>query len=288
VSDDGCHALTVIGFIGSVFSPYYAWARAKGPAQPEDFCAINVALYSPGAGRWAMTERAAASLTRDRDTLRIGPSALHWRDGQLDIMLDEISVPWLRRIRGSIRLTAEALPDCIVHLDDAGHHRWRPIAPLARVEARFDAPALNWQGHGYFDMNSGDAPLEQAFDHWHWSRARRANEALILYAATRRDGSRFDLALACDRAGRVLERPAPPRQRLPSTLWRLRREVGGDADARPHLVRTLEDSPFYARSLVQGQWDGEALTMMHESLNLVRFRQRLVQAMLPFRMPRRS
>jgi len=29
ISDDGQHALSVIAFVGSVFSPYYAWAFAR-------------------------------------------------------------------------------------------------------------------------------------------------------------------------------------------------------------------------------------------------------------------
>ena len=32
LSDDGKQGLTIIAFIGSVFSPYYAWARRRGPA----------------------------------------------------------------------------------------------------------------------------------------------------------------------------------------------------------------------------------------------------------------
>ena len=32
LSDDSQHSLTVIAFIGSVFSPYYFAARQKGPA----------------------------------------------------------------------------------------------------------------------------------------------------------------------------------------------------------------------------------------------------------------
>ena len=52
LSDDGQHGLTLIGFIGSVFSPYYAWARgASGLAEAENHVALNVALYGPrGAG----------------------------------------------------------------------------------------------------------------------------------------------------------------------------------------------------------------------------------------------
>jgi hypothetical protein len=62
LSDDGQHGAVIIGFVGSVFSPYYAWARrprAQHAPRALDHCAINVALYGPGRGRWAMTERGA-------------------------------------------------------------------------------------------------------------------------------------------------------------------------------------------------------------------------------------
>jgi carotenoid 1,2-hydratase len=48
----------------------------------------------------------------------------------------------------------------------------------------------------------------------------------------------------------------------------------------------LEDAPFYARSLLDGGYGGQPAAIMHESLSLRRFRQPIVQAMLPFRMPR--
>ncbi|MEP6836808.1 MAG: carotenoid 1,2-hydratase, partial [Bradyrhizobium sp.] len=48
LSDDGQYGITVIAFIGSVFSPYYAFARRKGPADPLNHCAINVAIYRKG------------------------------------------------------------------------------------------------------------------------------------------------------------------------------------------------------------------------------------------------
>ena len=59
LSDDGQHGLTLIAFIGSVFSPYYAWARRRGPADPQNHCALNVALYGPGGNRWAHDRTAA-------------------------------------------------------------------------------------------------------------------------------------------------------------------------------------------------------------------------------------
>ena len=48
VSDNGEYALTLIAFVGSVFSPYYAWARRRAGvagADPNQHCAFNVGLY---------------------------------------------------------------------------------------------------------------------------------------------------------------------------------------------------------------------------------------------------
>jgi carotenoid 1,2-hydratase len=52
-------------------------------------------------------------------------------------------------------------------------------------------------------------------------------------------------------------------------------------------ARILEDTPFYARSVIRAQLCGETAIGMHESLSLDRFASRYVQWMLPFRMPRR-
>ena len=54
------------------------------------------------------------------------------------------------------------------------------------------------------------------------------------------------------------------------------------------MVETLEDTPFYARSVVAGDLLGQPVTAMHESLSMDRFTMPVVQAMLPFRMPRRG
>jgi hypothetical protein len=54
LSDCGRYGLSVIAFVGSVFSPYYHWA---GRRDPDDHVCINVALYRPGGNRWSMTER---------------------------------------------------------------------------------------------------------------------------------------------------------------------------------------------------------------------------------------
>ena len=65
LSSDARHGLTIIGFVGSVFSPYYAWARRKGPADADNHCALNVALYGDAGHRWSMTERGARHVKRE-------------------------------------------------------------------------------------------------------------------------------------------------------------------------------------------------------------------------------
>ncbi|MEL6544204.1 MAG: carotenoid 1,2-hydratase, partial [Myxococcota bacterium] len=100
LSDDGSYGITLIGFIGSVFSPYYAWSDWR---EPEDHVAMNVALYGK-FGRWAMTERGRHSLQRDGDHLQIGPSSMRWESDGLTISVDEISCPLPRKLRGRIRV----------------------------------------------------------------------------------------------------------------------------------------------------------------------------------------
>ena len=163
MSDDGRFGLTVIAFIGSVFSPYYARARRRAPggaAAADHHCAVNVALYGRGAQRWSMTERGAAQLQRSAGSLRIGPSALHWANDSLIIDIDEISAPWPTRLRGRIRVHPEQIVRNPVALARTGGHVWNPIAPVARVEVELTQPGVRWSGPGYLDSNRGDAPLE--------------------------------------------------------------------------------------------------------------------------------
>mgnify|MGYP000753538193 CR=1 FL=1 len=83
----------LIAFVGSVFSPYYAWARRQGRAEPEHFCALNVALYGPRGKRWAMTERGRGAVQRTATSLSIGPSQMRWDRDELTIEIDERSAP---------------------------------------------------------------------------------------------------------------------------------------------------------------------------------------------------
>jgi carotenoid 1,2-hydratase len=287
ISDDGVHGLTMIAFIGSVFSPYYAWSNWADPFQ---HCAINVALYrlDGAGGRWAMTERGAKSLSRDATHFAVGPSHLRWENGVLTADINEITMPIASPLKGTIRLVPDVMTDYEVVLDTKARHHWRPLAPRARVELKFDAPNLNWSGDGYFDTNRGSEPLERAFQSWHWGRAHRGKDLMLFYDCLGRDKRQSQLALQVDPSGAVTQVPSPPTTHLPSTFWRVDRTAWGDQGQATKVIKTLEDTPFYARSALQSTLGGERVTMMHESLDLDRLKHPIVRAMLPFRMPRRA
>lgn len=286
MSDDARHGLTLIAFVGSVFSPYYAWARARGAADPLQHCALNVALYGAHGKRWALTERRRSAIRRTRDTLVVGPSSVSWDGGALTVDIDEVTFPMPSRIRGRVRLFPKAVVARPVALDAAGRHQWIPIAPCARVEVALEQPGLHWVGAGYFDSNAGDAPLEDDFQGWHWSRADLRNGTCVLYDVARRDGTNFALARHFDPAGNAREIAPPPLAGLPRTRWRIERATRSDGGAPACVQTTLEDTPFYARSMVRAQVQGTPVSAIHESLSLDRFRAAWVKLLLPFRMPR--
>jgi carotenoid 1,2-hydratase len=74
------------------------------------------------------------------------------------------------------------------------------------------------------------------------------------------------------------------RQVMGRTAWQVNRTIR----ATPHRVRTLEDTPFYARGMVEAELLGQRVLAMHETLDLPRLRSPIVKAMLPWRMPRRG
>ncbi len=283
MSSDRQQGLTIIAFVGSVFSPYYAWS---GREDPLNHCAINVALYGRGPNLWAMTERRNNVVSRDRGTCAIGPSTVEWTGDELRIELCELANPLPRRVVGRVRLIPEVITNRNFVLDSKQRHAWWPIAPRARVEVELKRPALNWSGSGYLDMNAGDEPLEDGFTCWDWSRADLSDGAAVLYDATRHDGTNRTLSLKFDRTGSVEQFEAPQRQRLPTTpIWRIARHTHADGE-KARVQKTLEDTPFYSRSLLRTHLLGEHTTAMHESLSLNRFSTHWVKGLLPFRMPR--
>ena len=288
LSDDGHHGLTIIIMLGSVFSPYYAQARRRGDGHPENHSAINVAFYGKGGKRWALTERDAGAVKRDAEHLAIGPSSVTWNGRWLDIRIDEMTVPIPRRLRGYIRVHPTSISEHDYPLDRTTGHVWWPIAPRSRVEVEMSAPALRWRGDAYLDSNWGPEPLEARFERWDWSRGMlKDGRCAVLYNRKERGHQSESLALLFDQVGKVEAFRPPRNQRLPHTrVWRIPRGTQAEEGFRPTVKKTLEDTPFYARSIINTRLLGEPLTAIHESLCLRRFDSRWVQALLPFRMPR--
>ncbi len=274
--------------MGSVFSPYYAWALRGGTAvNPDNHCALNVALYSRPARRWAMTERGARHCGRDATRFEVGPSQLHWDGQALHIDIDEVALPLPRRIRGRVTVHPGQLFDFSTPLHPDGRHRWGPLAPSARVEVNLSQPSQRWSGSAYLDSNEGDEPISRAFREWDWSRSilPDGSTAVLYHLEPGQEDERL-LALRFTRDGRVESFDAPPTQALPRTLWGIRRRMGSDGPV--HLAQQLEDTPFYQRAVLRSTLLGSEVESFHETLHVPRLVSPVVQAMLPWRMPRRG
>jgi carotenoid 1,2-hydratase len=292
LSDDGAHGLTIILFIGSVFSPYYAWARRHGPTPALDHCAFNVALYArPGSGQptgWTMTERGRSATALQHHRFDLGPSQAHWDGQRLHLRLCERTMPWGRNVVGDIELEPAALHDQPYALDAAGRHQWIPIAPRSRVRVRLRSPALQWEGRAYLDSNRGERPLAHDFERWDWSRAALGEQrTAVFYDAARRDGGNTQWSLCFDGGG-VSPCTAPPQAGVQRSAWGLERHTRADAGSAVRVSQSLEDGPFYARAVLGTQLWGGVAEAVHETLDLRRWVRPVVQAMLPFRMPRRA
>ena len=289
MSEDQAHAITIIALLGSVFSPYYAGARDARDgrqADPLDHCAMNVALYGPRGDRWALTERGSRSVARGERDLAIGPSSMEWDGTELRISFDEVTAPIPSRLRGRVRVRPAGVTGEVLKLDAAGRHVWSPIAPVATAEVDLESPSLRFRGAAYFDSNAGDEPLERAFSSWTWSRSSRPSETAVTYDVRRADGSRALIARAFGAGGEARDLENLREMPLGLTRWGVDRSIQADARTSPRLLRTLEDTPFYARSLASASFGGQASTVVHEALSLDRFKQGWVRFLLPFRMRR--
>jgi len=253
--------------------------------------ALNVALYGREAPRWTMTERGRGQLTRSATELAIGPSRVRWDGQALVIDIDEVCTPLPRRVRGRVRVFPQGLSRFVASLDAAGRHRWGPIAPCARIEVELEHPGLRWSGQAYVDSNEGDEPVDRAFRSWDWSRAGlRDGSTAVLYDLRPSAGTDLErlIAMRFMPDGSCMPFDAPPRRRLPRSRWGLARTQRSEGDAPLRVLQRLEDTPFYARSVIGATLLGEPVTALHETLHVPRLVSLPVQLMLPFRMPRRT
>ena len=275
----------MIGFIGSVFSPWYAWSGRRDPA---NHCCINVATYGPG-GRFTMTDRGRSALTTTPDMLQVGPSSMRWEEGRLVIDIDEIgALPMVTRVRGRIVLTPHAVTSVELPLTPDGAHVWRPFAPSADISVELEGKGWQWSGHGYFDANFGTRALEQDFRFWTWGRYPLGKGAVCFYDALRRDGTELEAAIGFDPDGVATVVEAPPRTAFKRSLWRVRRETRADPGVVPQQVLAMLDAPFYSRSAVRTVLGGEVVTGVHEALDLDRFRLWWMKWVLAVRVWRRG
>lgn len=276
--------MSVIGFIGSVFSPWYRWSGRKNP---QDHVCINVATYGPG-GRFTMTDRGQSALRQTASRLEVGPSRMRWENDQLIIDINEISShPMISRMEGQIRITPSAITNVELPLTPDGAHIWRPFAPRSRIEVDINRKGWQWSGEGYFDANFGTRALEEDFSYWTWGRYPTGNGATCFYDATRLDGSELAAAFEFDETGAARSIPLPAKVPLRRSLWAVRRETRGDAGTKARQVQNMLDAPFYSRSAVQTTLNGQTTTGVHEALDLTRFRSPLLKPMLAVRVPRR-
>lgn len=236
-----------------------------------------------------MTERGTADTSQQRDVLQIGPSAMRWDKDRLIIDIEErdvrLGIPWRRRVKGQIILHPEMVNDRAFKLDPEGRHHWRAIAPRSRIEVKMEQPDISWEGSGYLDSNHGSEAIEDGFQSWHWSRAHVGEEVSVTYEGKRRDGSHFASALRFDKTGAPCEEELPLVAPLPRTWWGMERQTRADRGLAS-VIKTWEDSPFYARTALSARMYGKPVVAIQESISLDRLINPVIQFMLPYKMPR--
>ncbi len=287
-SDDGKHAITIILFVGSVFSPYYAHARRQGRGDPNDYCALNVALYGQ-TKRWAMTERSAQGVQRSAQQYDLHRSRVRLDGNQLTYDINEWTVPIPRKLVGRVSVELPSRSPAPVAIDSESEHFWQSLAPKTRIHVDMKQPDLTWSGTAYLDSNFGHRALEDSFQSWHWSRAHlNDGSTVVQYDTNELSGvntlNTWQIQDGLAQPFKHLETRKPLKT---TSIWRIHRSTRVEKNTAIEQLETLEDTPFYARSRYRTQISEQPAVCMHESLDLTRFSSRWVQCLLPFRMPRR-
>ena len=234
-----------------------------------------------------MTERSSDSVDRTYDSFTIGNSCIKTLDSNIEIGIDEVSCPIPRRVQGTVKIKSDKYLLYRTWLDDSQKHRWGPIAPSASIEVDIPSHKISWKGHGYVDSNEGDEPLETPFNEWDWARTTLEDgSSLVFYDIKQKVGRQRVLPLKFSQDGKVERIPPPPRQDLPNSKWMISRVMRAEPARPAHILKTLEDTPFYSRTLLSAGLLGDRRLVVHETLNLKRFSSNLTKLMLPWRMPR--
>lgn len=115
----------------------------------------------------------------------------------------------------------------------------------------------------------------------------RDGSVTVLYDIREKSGHEQILALRFKHDGTIDSFDAPPRQSLPKAFWRVARSIRSQPSFPLRVNQTLEDTPFYIRSVLQSGLLGESILSMHETLNVPKLDRLSTRLMLPWRMPRR-
>ena len=237
------------------------------------------------ARRWAMTERRRDALRRDATSLEIGPSAMKWDGRSLEIDINEISAPWPHRLRGHVRVEPETINPRAFTLESQGSHIWRPIAPIARVSAAFSQPESSGAGMAILTQTSATNRLKPVSDAGLGLVRERA--AARRSFMTPSEGARgrwlWALSLTVPAVSRRSHRLqwSPCLAHVGASKGRHARKTAAPALSTDSRIRRSIHARMVEHALL-----GERVSSMHESLDLDRFANPLVRAMLPFRMPR--
>jgi carotenoid 1,2-hydratase len=223
----------------------------------------------------------------------MGGSVLERTADGMRVLIDEQTSPFPRptprRLRGSVLIRGDLREDRgpPIALDEQGEHRWWPVLPRAPIEVDVPCLGLRWRGEGYHDANAGNSPLGQAFSSWSWGRFHTGQGAIVTYDTTPRQGPGQSVALAFEGGRRRELGRSFGASSIARTGWGLPVPARSDVGARPpRLLHSLEDTPFYARHVVETTLLDERARGVTETLSLDRFGSRWVQALLPFRMRR--
>jgi carotenoid 1,2-hydratase len=226
--------------LGSVFSGRYAGSHMKGGA-PREHAAVHFALYQQGVRvAWLVSEYQPVSVEDDGRTLRLGRSALRYRDDGFSMSVTSAHGAWGEALEARLDVTAAAPPGDEALVVVGQRHRWQPLC--LRGVARLSVPSLELSREGLcaHDRHAGDVPLGTGgvggWDQVRTHRGERTDVRLRPWGAPAIVAELSDGRLSVSRRDE-----ASPRQR---SSWGLSvpRELGlGGAPT------ALESSPFYAR-----------------------------------------
>jgi carotenoid 1,2-hydratase len=265
--DDAGNGAVVILALGLPFLPGYASAARAGRAPPARQ-RPSVFLAVVRGGRpwfWALHETNPADVVWEPGQVRFGASTL-------EVTLSEGRARWVADLAG-------VLPGCPWRAEleiegplrqpssgeaAAAEHEWTVLSAVARgaLSVRAGGQEVRVDGRAYLDRNTGDRSLEAlGVAHWTWGRVALPGRERVWYVATGGDGAVHSRTLTIEADGRSVVVPGGADViGWRHTAWGLRvpTAVAVGPGLTVSLRAPIDDSPFYARFLVEAREDGES------------------------------